>query len=227
MSQLAIIRKRTKEQIEQDSMFVFNLITEDQYISSANVAKLLNEHIANRGDDYSLDYSYIWTLYNRAKKEIIGFLYYNKEERAKEVHQRIQDNILIASDRVFQTLQPRQVEHVEIEEIGVKDLKDLTVKQVAFIESITPRFYRRKIRLQKLLPGDGLYEAMVALAMWVKAERDLLGLDAPKRIEKKTQKQITKETFDYTAYVTKMKDLGYENPERILELLQPKRNEKG
>lgn len=182
------IRKRTQVQQIQDQEFLFKLMQDSPEFTAIDYHVLLNDHIKERGDEYELSYPMVARI-------IAGI----KQGYAKHVGINIQQSIINTNDRyeflisvLADELSNRLVERVKItetvEDLVYGDISHLDEREIAILRKIELNVEKRKTVKEFIAGGVGIESVISEIDKLLKSQRQLIGMDAPKKIEK----QVTK-----------------------------------
>lgn len=216
--------KRTKEDRELDKQFLQGLISEEPYVTGNAALPLLLEYVKERGRDYTISRQMVNIELRDARTTMVKYSRENILHHVNDTLGIIEENIIIATEEVQRRLTPRQEETIEMEEINASDISGLTIEETFVLSKLQSKLSKKKIKIKKIAAGSGLKEAMDIVFMWVDAKRKLLGLDAPKVIHKKTEKEVRKETFSRHDLEVKIQNAGLDT-QKLAALLESFRNE--
>jgi hypothetical protein len=209
--------KRNGEQRNRDREFIKIILQDDPSISKLQVHHLLNKYIKDRGDQYSLSYDFVTEEVSNIKKKLVKDSGIDISAEIIRSLDLIEENIKLCLIEIQVRFQERE-EVTEIEEdLTFTDFAGMTTEQKSNFNEVRDKFKKLTIKKKTIRAGSNINEAMRLLEMWIKAKRELLGLDAPKRVEKKTKNEHSIENSTKEELESTLRILGFSD-EKIKKL---------
>lgn len=219
--------KRTKTQRTNDRLFISQCLAYNPSELKTNIYYALMKHIAERGDEYTLEYGYVCNEINRIRKEVNAksqtFDLPSEIERTREL---INDNIALCIEEIRSRFTERESVSTTIEDITVRDFKELSIEETFVLNKLRDKIKKRTVKVEKLRAGQDVVPIMDMLRKWIKDKRELNGEDEPKKISQKIEHELEIKNMNDQIFEQEIKALGYD-PTTIVKAIQETINKDG
>lgn len=171
---------RNQEQRDTDRKFLFELLNKEPDIEYKKAHQLLLEEIKSRGDTYVLSYNQITSDIRDIKSGVIRESKLNIKKHIEDTLFEIDEQIKLCVNEIHRRSLDRVKRTKKTTNLRAKDLKALPEDIAELFEDYAEYFYNEEIIEEELAGGEEMKEPMDMLYKWIKAKRELLGIDAPR-----------------------------------------------
>lgn len=179
-------KKRNEVQKLADQDYLLKLMNENPEFTAVDYHILLNEHIKDREKEnaYDLSYAMVARIAASIKQGYVKHAGLNIQQEVLDTNERYEYLISIAADELSKRLLDRQKTITTITDLDYGDISHLNEAQRAVLATIELEVTKKKQVIEDIPGGTGIETMIAELDKLLKSKRGLLGLDAPKKIEK-------------------------------------------
>lgn len=206
--------KRTVDQRKADRQFITECIAHNPQASKTEIFSALIERIKERGDEYTLDYTYVCTEITKIRKDLQGVGIIDEAFVQNEIMRSldlINEQIAICCDQIRIRLTEREDVREETETVNITDFKGMSLEEISIFNRFKNRMTRERTVKRKIRGGQDVRDMMEMLHKYIQSKRELLGEDQPKKISQKIDATITdKQTMTLELFEREVSSLGYD-----------------
>jgi hypothetical protein len=185
-------RKRNDIQLNQDLEFLAKTMGDSPQLNCEDYHELLMAHVQDREKEkaYTISLHQVWKDMKRIRTGYARGIGVNIQHEIENANTRLEELIELTSMELYNRLEDRILITKKTKELKYDEVKaaQLSPAQLEVLKTIDLEVKVEEV-LEKTIPGGSdINELILTLDKLIKSKRELFGLDAPKKVDKRIQK---------------------------------------